>query len=56
MADGTHTARACVFASPRLSARFVFLRAFFDKTFDFGQAAQADKGWIDGGPPDGWAC
>ncbi|MDW4911518.1 DoxX family membrane protein, partial [Streptomyces sp. ADMS] len=48
---GTHTARACAFASLRLLTGFVFLWAFLDKTFGFGYATPSGKGWIDGGSP-----
>ncbi|MET7479385.1 hypothetical protein ABZT17_34190 [Streptomyces sp. NPDC005648] len=48
---GTDTARAYAFASLRLLTGFVFLWAFLDKTFGFGYATPAGKGWIDGGSP-----
>ncbi|MEU3247272.1 MULTISPECIES: DoxX family membrane protein [unclassified Streptomyces] len=47
----TAIARAYVFASLRLLTGFVFLWAFLDKTFGFGYATSAGKGWIDGGSP-----
>ncbi|MEU9383129.1 hypothetical protein AB0D38_20005, partial [Streptomyces sp. NPDC048279] len=48
---GTHAARAYALASLRLLTGFVFLWAFLDKTFGFGYATPAGKGWIDGGSP-----
>lgn len=47
----THAARAYIFASARVLMGFVFLWAFFDKTFGFGYATQSGKGWVDGGSP-----
>ncbi|MEU1202414.1 hypothetical protein ABZ446_40220 [Streptomyces sp. NPDC005813] len=47
----TTTRRAYGFASLRLLTGFVFLWAFLDKTFGFGYATPAGKGWIDGGSP-----
>ncbi|MFE3169117.1 hypothetical protein [Streptomyces sp. NPDC059224] len=44
-------ARAYALASLRLLTGFVFLWAFLDKTFGFGYATPAGKGWIDGGSP-----
>lgn len=43
--------RAHVFAGLRLLTGFVFLWAFFDKTFGWGYATPSGKGWIDGGSP-----
>ncbi|WP_127361112.1 hypothetical protein [Actinacidiphila soli] len=51
-ATATATAtRAHVFAGVRLLTGFVFLWAFFDKTFGWGYATGSGKGWIDGGSP-----
>ncbi|MGW7520950.1 hypothetical protein ACWGJ2_35760 [Streptomyces sp. NPDC054796] len=38
-------------ASVRVLTGFVFLWAFFDKTFGWGYATPSGKGWIDGGSP-----
>ncbi|MET9854517.1 hypothetical protein ABZY57_16410 [Streptomyces sp. NPDC006450] len=38
-------------AGTRLLIAFTFLWAFGDKTFGWGYATQAGKGWIDGGSP-----
>jgi thiosulfate dehydrogenase [quinone] large subunit len=43
--------RARVFAGLRFLTGFVFLWAFFDKTFGWGFATASGKGWIDGGSP-----
>ncbi|MGH8870114.1 MAG: hypothetical protein ACRDYU_19265 [Actinomycetes bacterium] len=40
-----------VWAVTRLSLGFVFLWAFFDKTFGLGKATPAEGAWIDGGSP-----
>ncbi|WNO70271.1 hypothetical protein [Streptomyces sp. AM8-1-1] len=45
------TAAARTFAAVRLVLGGVFLWAFFDKTFGWGYATPAGKGWIDGGSP-----
>ncbi|WP_405566850.1 hypothetical protein OG317_00870 [Streptomyces sp. NBC_01167] len=45
------TAAARIFAAVRLVLGGVFLWAFFDKTFGWGYATPAGKGWIDGGSP-----
>lgn len=45
------TTSAYVFAGLRLLTGFVFLWAFFDKTFGFGYATPSGKGWINGGSP-----
>ncbi|MET9502499.1 hypothetical protein ABZY42_12350 [Streptomyces sp. NPDC006622] len=51
-ADATATAtRARVFAGLRIVTAFVFLWAFLDKTFGWGYATAAGKGWADGGSP-----
>ena len=46
----THTA-ARALAVLRISTGFVFLWAFFDKTFGFGYATPSAKSWINGGSP-----
>jgi thiosulfate dehydrogenase [quinone] large subunit len=38
-------------AATRLLTAFIFLWAFGDKTFGWGYATPAGKGWIDGGSP-----
>ncbi|WP_019544783.1 membrane protein [Streptomyces sulphureus] len=48
---GRFTARAYIFASARVLLGFVFLWAFFDKTYGLGYATASGKGWIDGGTP-----
>src|SRR3954469_25688093 len=35
----------------RISTGFVFLWAFFDKTFGLGYATPAERAWINGGSP-----
>ncbi|MFI0141345.1 hypothetical protein [Streptomyces luteogriseus] len=47
----TTATSAYVFAGLRLLTGFVFLWAFFDKTFGFGYATPAGRGWTDGGSP-----
>ncbi|WP_330294802.1 hypothetical protein [Streptomyces sp. NBC_00503] len=42
---------ARIAAGTRLLTAFTFLWAFGDKTFGWGYATQAGKGWIDGGSP-----
>ncbi|MCC5033462.1 DoxX family membrane protein [Streptomyces sp. WAC 00631] len=44
-------AGAKTFAIVRIVTGFVFLWAFLDKTFGWGYATPAGKGWIDGGSP-----
>ncbi|MEU4683928.1 hypothetical protein [Streptomyces xinghaiensis] len=44
-------AGAKAFAVVRIVTGFVFLWAFLDKTFGWGYATPAGKGWIDGGSP-----
>src|ERR1044072_2540347 len=46
----THAA-ARALAVLRISAGFVFLWAFLDKTFGFGYATPSAKAWINGGSP-----
>ena len=46
----THAA-AKALAVLRVSTGFVFLWAFFDKTFGFGYATPSAKAWINGGSP-----
>ena len=45
------TAFATVFAGVRILTGFIFLWAFLDKTFGWGYATPAGKGWIDGASP-----
>jgi thiosulfate dehydrogenase (quinone) large subunit len=40
-----------VWAVTRITLGFVFLWAFFDKTFGLGYATPAERAWIDGGSP-----
>lgn len=40
-----------VYATLRIVMGFIFLWAFFDKTFGLGFATTADKAWINGGSP-----
>ncbi|MDJ1135490.1 hypothetical protein [Streptomyces iconiensis] len=45
------TAPARVLAGVRLLTGFVFLWAFFDKTFGWGYATPSGQGWVQGGSP-----
>ena len=47
----TTTAAAYAFAGTRLLLGFVFLWAFFDKTFGWSYATPAAKSWVNGGSP-----
>jgi len=44
-------AAARALAVLRISTGFVFLWAFFDKTFGWGYATPAERAWIEGGSP-----
>src|SRR3954470_11423774 len=45
------TAAAKALAVLRISTGFVFLWAFFDKTFGWGYATPSARAWINGGSP-----
>ena len=47
----TTTVAARALAGTRLIVGGAFLWAFFDKTFGWGYATPAGKGWVDGGSP-----
>ncbi|HEY9440047.1 MAG TPA: hypothetical protein VIS29_15645 [Streptomyces sp.] len=47
----TTTVAARTLAATRLIVGGAFLWAFFDKTFGWGYATPAGKGWVDGGSP-----
>jgi len=47
----TATAAAVALAGTRLLLGFVFLWAFFDKTFGWSYATPAAKSWVNGGSP-----
>lgn len=47
----THPIAARTLAVLRVATGFVFLWAFFDKTFGWGYATQSENAWINGGSP-----